>query len=97
MSCIHGIPPAYVRKFFYPILWLKIFRRKSVSAGNFTRIPILLRRGADNPFFNKRGFQALSTGGSTMAAINWLTELEQALDRAKAENKAILLDFFNPN
>ncbi len=32
-----------------------------------------------------------------MAAINWLTELEQALDRAKAENKAILLDFFNPN
>lgn len=32
-----------------------------------------------------------------MAAINWLTELEEALDRAKAENKAILLDFFNPN
>jgi len=32
-----------------------------------------------------------------MGAINWITEMEQALDRAKAENKAILLDFFNPN
>ena len=32
-----------------------------------------------------------------MAAINWLTDLKQALDRAQAENKAILLDFFNPN
>ncbi len=31
------------------------------------------------------------------ATISWLTEMEQALDRAKTENKAILLDFFNPN
>ncbi len=32
-----------------------------------------------------------------MTAIEWLTDLEQALDRAQTENKAILLDFFNPN
>ncbi len=30
------------------------------------------------------------------ATINWMTDMEQALDRAQAENKAILLDFFNP-
>ncbi len=36
-------------------------------------------------------------GGFTMtAAITWLTEMEQALSKAKEENKPILLDFFNP-
>lgn len=28
--------------------------------------------------------------------INWEIEIERALSRAKAENKNILLDFFNP-
>jgi hypothetical protein len=28
--------------------------------------------------------------------INWETELDIALGRAKAENKPIFLDFFNP-
>lgn len=30
-------------------------------------------------------------------AINWLTDMDTALDRAKAENKTVLLDFFNPD
>ncbi len=28
--------------------------------------------------------------------IRWETELSQALARAKAENRPVLLDFFNP-
>lgn len=28
--------------------------------------------------------------------MNWQTDLNQALKRAKGENKPILLDFFNP-
>ncbi len=35
-------------------------------------------------------------GGMTMAKIIWETRMEKALARAKAENKPILLDFFNP-
>jgi len=31
-----------------------------------------------------------------MAKIMWETKMEKALSRAKAENKHILLDFFNP-
>lgn len=31
-----------------------------------------------------------------MAGINWETNMEKALARAKAESKPILLDFFNP-
>jgi len=30
------------------------------------------------------------------AKIQWETEYENALSRAKAENKPVLLDFFNP-
>jgi hypothetical protein len=29
--------------------------------------------------------------------IQWLTDMGTALQRAKSENKPILLDFFNPN
>jgi ABC-type glycerol-3-phosphate transport system substrate-binding protein len=29
--------------------------------------------------------------------IHWLTDMGTALQRAKSENKPILLDFFNPN
>jgi thiol:disulfide interchange protein len=29
--------------------------------------------------------------------IQWLNDMETALQRAKSENKPILLDFFNPN
>lgn len=29
--------------------------------------------------------------------IQWLTSMDQAIKRAQAENKSILLDFFNPN
>jgi hypothetical protein len=29
-------------------------------------------------------------------AISWETDLNQALKRAKAEQKPVLLDFFNP-
>lgn len=29
-------------------------------------------------------------------AITWLTSMDKALAQAKAENKSILLDFFNP-
>lgn len=29
-------------------------------------------------------------------AIHWETEMDQALSRAKSENKPVLLDFFNP-
>lgn len=28
--------------------------------------------------------------------IMWLTEMDSALERAKSENKIVLLDFFNP-
>ena len=28
--------------------------------------------------------------------IEWITDMGQALERAQAENKAIFLDFFNP-
>jgi hypothetical protein len=31
------------------------------------------------------------------AGIQWLTSLDQAIKQAKAENKPILLDFFNPS
>lgn len=34
------------------------------------------------------------TGGT---GIQWLTSMDQAVKRAKAENRPILLDFFNPN
>jgi len=30
------------------------------------------------------------------AKINWATTLESALARARAENRMVLLDFFNP-
>jgi uncharacterized protein YyaL (SSP411 family) len=30
-------------------------------------------------------------------SINWLTSFEEGLKKAKAEDKLILLDFFNPN
>ena len=29
--------------------------------------------------------------------IEWETDFDKALARAKAENKEVLLDFFNPN
>lgn len=31
-----------------------------------------------------------------MAEINWLSDMNEALARAKAEKKPVLLDFFNP-
>jgi hypothetical protein len=31
------------------------------------------------------------------SGIKWLTDMETALQRAKSENKPILLEFFNPN
>ena len=37
------------------------------------------------------------TGGMAMGdKIKWETEMAAALDRARTENKNILLDFFNP-
>ena len=37
------------------------------------------------------------TGGMAMEdTIKWETEMAAALDRARTENKNILLDFFNP-
>ena len=30
-------------------------------------------------------------------AINWITSFTEGLSKAKAENKLVLLDFFNPN
>jgi hypothetical protein len=32
-----------------------------------------------------------------MANIGWITSFEEGLLRAKAENKLVFLDFFNPN
>jgi hypothetical protein len=32
----------------------------------------------------------------TMGQIAWITDMNDALSRAKAEKKPILLDFFNP-
>ena len=29
--------------------------------------------------------------------ISWLTDLRQAIEQAKAQDKPVLLDFFNPN
>lgn len=44
------------------------------------------------PFIRK-----LQKGGMTMAkTIIWETKMDAALNRAKAESKHILLDFFNP-
>jgi hypothetical protein len=41
--------------------------------------------------------QSQKKGGITMEnKINWETEMDAALMRANAENKLILLDFFNP-
>lgn len=31
-----------------------------------------------------------------MKTMNWETDFNQALRRSKAENKPVLLDFFNP-
>ena len=31
------------------------------------------------------------------SGIRWLTDMGTALERAKSDNKPILLDFFNPN
>lgn len=28
--------------------------------------------------------------------IEWITDFKEALERARRENKAVLLDFFNP-
>ncbi len=28
--------------------------------------------------------------------INWLTSMDQAIEQAKAQNKPIFMDFFNP-
>lgn len=45
---------------------------------------------------NKR-YNKLSKGDLTMKrTMNWETDLNQALKRAKEDNKSILLDFFNP-
>jgi len=30
------------------------------------------------------------------AKIDWITDMDEALKRARAENKPVLLDFFNP-
>jgi len=32
-----------------------------------------------------------------MPQINWITSYTEGLDKAKAENKLIFADFFNPN
>jgi hypothetical protein len=32
-----------------------------------------------------------------MEGIGWITSFEEGLVRAKAENKLVFLDFFNPN
>jgi hypothetical protein len=32
-----------------------------------------------------------------MGQIEWITSLDEGLARAKAENKLVFLDFFNPN
>lgn len=29
--------------------------------------------------------------------ISWITDMDKALEQAKAANKPVLLDFFNPN
>jgi hypothetical protein len=34
---------------------------------------------------------------SLMSVIEWGTDFDETLARAKAENKPVLLDFFNPN
>jgi hypothetical protein len=35
--------------------------------------------------------------GGQGKGIEWLTNFDEALARAKAENKPVYLDFFNPN
>jgi hypothetical protein len=32
-----------------------------------------------------------------MAEVAWITDMDDALRKAKAEKKPILIDFFNPN
>jgi hypothetical protein len=32
-----------------------------------------------------------------MARINWITNFEEGLAKAKAEDKLVFTDFFNPN
>ena len=36
------------------------------------------------------------TKEGAMAEIHWLNDMNDALTRAKAEKKPVLLDFFNP-
>jgi hypothetical protein len=46
-----------------------------------------------------RGHEALSTPLRRLKmakAVQWETDMDKALSRAKAENKELLLDFFNP-
>ena len=39
---------------------------------------------------------AAETKEGEATKIEWLTSLDQAVEQAKAQNKPILLDFFNP-
>jgi hypothetical protein len=38
-----------------------------------------------------------SPAGAQGQGIQWVTNFDEALARAKAENKLVFLDFFNPN
>jgi hypothetical protein len=35
--------------------------------------------------------------GESGRGIQWMTDFDEALARGRAENKPVLLDFFNPN
>ena len=37
------------------------------------------------------------TSGQSGRGIQWMTNFDEALARGRAENKPVLLDFFNPN
>ena len=48
-------------------------------------------------YIKRRGVIMAVTAEKMEERIAWMTEMDEALNRAREENKPILLDFFNPN
>ncbi len=94
MKITHGIRAETFLSYFV----VKNISQKECVDRKFFTHPYFTEKGSEQSVFQQTGLSSLINRRFTMGAtISWLTEMEQALDRAKTENKAILLDFFNPN
>lgn len=67
----------------------------SVAHGKDTLMSALLQQWLRLP--RRRRARIPHTRRMIMEQIEWLTSFEDGLAKAKAENKMVFLDFFNPN